>query len=185
MCDTMSEIINKIAKSGLVTLNPAEYYQQAASLDFKNQLFTGLVFDLKDQLFKELILREKEFRDFIKQHDWSRYVGQDVAITCSADAIVPIWPYMLIALHLRAVAKRIFFDSKEAFKAVPVGDTLIDFDVTSYQDKKVLIKGCANKNIPIATYIALAAKLQPVVQSLAYGEACSNMPLYKRKNNLV
>lgn len=163
------EITNKVANSGLITIDLGELYLPGERV----------LIDIKDQLFQELILREKDFREFIKGHDWSQYKNKYVALTCSADAIIPDWTWMLLASALQPFAKKIVFGSLEVLETVLFDETLSNFDIEKYRDARIVIKGCGDKPVPKSAYIELTRKLQPIVKSLMYGEPCSTVPIYK------
>jgi hypothetical protein len=168
----MSEevIINRVANSGLLTLDLEEYYHPGERV----------VYDIKDNLFQELILKEKDFRAFIKEKDWSEYQGKNVAIMCSADAIVPTWAYMLLTLQLRPFAHMIVFGDLNNLEDALFREALNKINPLDYQNAKVVIKGCSKYPVPTSAYVEITRLLQPVVQSLMYGEPCSTVPLYKR-----
>jgi len=170
MIEEEGQIINRVATSSLITFDLEEYYQPGERV----------LLDIKDQLFHGLILREKDFRDFIKTHNWSVYNEKFVAITCSADAIVPTWAYMLLSIALRPFAKRIIFGSLEELEITLFNEKLLTLDWSVYKDAKVVVKGCSKVNVPAAVYVEAANKLQPLVSSLMFGEACSTVPLYKK-----
>lgn len=167
----MEEIVNRVAKSKLVTFNLEEYYPAEKRL----------LFDVKDWLYEGFVLREKEFRKAVKEHDWAQYKNQFVALTCSSDAIVPAWAYMLISVNLQPYAKKIVLGNLEDLEKSIYQDVLENLDVEAYKNLPVIIKGCANKPIPEDAYVQAVQKLQPVVKSLMFGEACSSVPLYKKK----
>jgi hypothetical protein len=164
------EIINRVASSSLISLDLEELYPEGERV----------VYDLKDNLFQGLILREKDFREFLKQHDWTAYAGKHVAIVCSEDAIVPTWAYMLLALKLTPYAQTVFYGDLEALEAHLFEKALDRLDLESYRDKRVVVKGCSKKAVPTAAYVELTRRLTPLVQSLLFGEPCSTVPLYKR-----
>lgn len=163
------EIINKVANSGLVTIDLEEYYPKGERA----------LFDIKPLLFQELILKEKDFRDFIKQHDWTAYKDKFVAITCTADAIVPTWAYMLVSLALEPFAKKIVFGNLETIETVLFHEVLSAIDYSEYKDKRIVIKGCSNLPVSTNAYVELAKNLKPFAKSIMYGEPCSTVPLYK------
>ena len=163
-------IVNRVASSGLVTLDLEDYYHPGERV----------VYDLKQNLYQELILREKEFRAFIKVHDWSAYAGQNVAIVCTADAIVPTWAYMLLTLALQPYAHRVVFGDLDALEASLFSDAIAGLNPEDFRDARVVVKGCSKQPVPAAAYVEVTRRLQPVVQSLLYGEPCSTVPLYKR-----
>ena len=167
----MEEIRNKVAESGLITINLEQYYPD-------NQ---PMAFDLKNFLFMEMLLKEKDFREALDQHDWSIYEGRDVAVYCSTDAIVPMWAYMLVASKLSGTARSIVSGTpEEAFKQVFI-QNIQQVDAAAFEAKRVVVKGCGDKPVPEYAYAAISIKLLPVVKSLMYGEPCSTVPVYKRK----
>lgn len=163
-------IINKVANSGLLTLDLEELYDSAERV----------LFDIKPLLFQELLLREKDFRDFIKTHDWNQYHGKNVAIICSTDAIVPVWAYMLLAVQLQPFAKRTIFGSLEELENILFREAIAKIDIKQFQDAKVVIKGCSKQPVPIAAYVEITNLLRPVASSIMYGEPCSTVPIYKK-----
>ena len=166
--------VNRVAASGLVTLNLEELLHPGERV----------VYDIKDNLFHGLILREKDFREFIKTHDWTQYDDQNVAITCSADAIVPTWAYMLLATKLQHHAHRYVFGDLEALEQSLFEEAIAALDAEAYRDAKVVVKGCGNVPVPTFAYVAIMQKLLPVTSSVMYGEPCSTVPLYKRPKTL-
>jgi hypothetical protein len=168
----MSEpFVNKVAESGLITVDPEKYYPRQE---------TG-VFDLKDFLYMGMILKEKDYREALKATDWTQYEGKNVAITCSADAIIPVWAYMLAASYLQPVAKEIVMgDEKELLKSLFLKN-LAAIDVNEYNDKRVVIKGCGETPIPDYVYMEITRMLRPVVKSIMYGEPCSTVPVFKKR----
>lgn len=165
-----TEIVNRVAGSGLVSLDLEAYYDPGERI----------VYDLKDNLYMGLILREKDFRAFLKEHDWSRYAGKNVAITCSEDAIVPTWAYMLLTLQLRPYAHTVVFGTLSDLDEKLYYDAIARINPEDYRDARVVVKGCSKVPVPTAAYVELTRVLQPVVQSLLFGEPCSTVPLYKR-----
>lgn len=166
----MSEIINRVAQSGLITLNLEEFIHPGERV----------VYDIKDNLFHGLLLREKDFREFVKTHDWSQYAGKNVAIICSTDAIVPTWAYMLLASKLQNYANRYVFGNLEALDRVLFQDAIAKINPEDYQDAKLVIKGCGQIPIPEFAYVEVMSKLLPVASSIMYGEPCSTVPIYKK-----
>lgn len=167
-----NEIVNRVAGSSLITFDLEEYYQRG----------DRVLVDLKDQLFQGMILREKDLRDFIKANDWSAYQDKLVAITCTADAVIPTWAYMLIAIALRPYAKRIEFGSLEQLEEKLFDEVLDKVDWEQFRNAKIVVKGCSKVNVPPAAYVKTVSKLQPIAASLMFGEACSTVPLFKRKS---
>ncbi len=167
----MEEIINKVASSSLLQIDLETLYPEGERV----------IYDLKNNLYEGLMLREKDFRAFLKEHDWKSYEHKHVAIICSADAIVPTWAYMLLTTQLEPYAKTIVFGDLEALETELFRQMLSKMDLESYKDAKVVVKGCSKKEVPIAVYVELSRLLRPVVASMMFGEPCSTVPLYKRK----
>lgn len=163
------EIVNKVANSGLITIDLEEFYPKGERV----------LFDLKPLLFHELILKEKDFREFIKQHDWALYKDKMVAITCTADAIVPTWAFMLVSIALEPFAKKIVFGNLETLEAILFNEALGSINYPDYKDQRVVIKGCSNLPVTTNAYVELVKGLRPYVKSIMYGEPCSTVPLYK------
>lgn len=167
----MDEIINKVEKSGLITLDLEDFYPKEPRM----------LFDLKDYLYEGLVLREKEFRENLSKLDWKMYENAYVAVTCTSDAIVPSWSYLLIANYLTGVAKLISFGTLEDLERDIFTEIIDKMDVDSYKDKKIIIKGCSRKPVPQNAYLQLIQKLKPIASSLMFGEACSTVPIFKKK----
>ncbi|MGJ8715781.1 MAG: DUF2480 family protein [Maribacter stanieri] len=165
------EIVNKVAQSKLITFNLEDYYPKG----------DRMVLDIKDWLFEGFILKEKEFRAFVEEHDWSHYEGAYVAMHCSTDAIVPGWAYILLSVKLSGIAKKIIQGSLVDLETSIYQSIIEHLDISEYQDKLIIIKGCSKKPVPANAYLFLAERLKPVARSIMYGEACSSVPLYKRK----
>lgn len=166
------EIINRVANNkNLITIDLEDYYPAG----------DRVVFDIKDWLYEGFILREKEFRQQVSEHDWSQYQNVYVALNCSTDAIIPGWAYLLLTTRLTPFAKRVAVGSLKDLETMLFSDIVRTLDISEYQDKLLIIKGCANKPIPENAYIQLIQKLQPIAKSIMYGEACSSVPLFKRK----
>ncbi|MBA09816.1 DUF2480 family protein [Flavobacteriaceae bacterium] len=166
-----NNIINRVANSKLELINLEDYYPHGKRV----------VLDIKDWLYEELVLREKEFRQQAKLFDWEQYNDCYVALTCSSNAIVPAWAYMLLSTYLAPFANKTILGSLDVLETSIYQDIIKALDVSPYKDKSVIIKGCTNKPIPDNAFIQLTTKLKPLVKSLMYGEACSAVPLYKRK----
>ncbi|WP_027127577.1 DUF2480 family protein [Gelidibacter mesophilus] len=166
-----NEIINRVANSKLVVVDLEDYYPKGQRT----------VFDIKDWLFHELVLREKDFRTYVKEHDWTQYKDHYVALTCTSDAIVPAWAFMLLTMNLQPYAKRIVVGSLEQLETSIYQDIIQNLEIEAYVDQPLIIKGCAHKPVPANAYIMLSQKLKPIAKSIMYGEACSSVPLYKRK----
>ena len=164
------EIVNRVAQSSLVTFDLEEYYHNGERI----------LFDLKDCLYEGLILKEKDFREFITGHDWGQYAGKNVAITCSAEAIIPKWAYMLVATKLTPVAHMVVFGTLDELENSLFNEALRSIDLNKFKERKVVIKGCGKYPVPEYAYVEITRLLTPVVSSLMYGEPCSTVPLYKR-----
>ncbi len=165
-------ITNKVAQSGLISFDLSEYYHAGERV----------LYDIKENLFMGLILKEKDFREFIKEHDFTQYEGKNVAITCTADAIVPTWAYMLLATRIEPYANLLVFGDLNDLEDALFRDALAKIDLSKYQDERVVIKGCGDIPVPVSAYVEITRKLRPVVKSIMYGEPCSTVPLYKKKD---
>lgn len=165
------EIVNKVAQSGLLTIDVDKFYPQGERI----------LFDIAPYLWNGIALRESDFREFVKTHDWTRYRNTFVAITCSADAIVPVWAYMLIASALDGISKTTIFGSLSMLESTLFKDQIAALDTAHYKDKRVILSGCGKVPIPESAYVDLVNKLQPVAKSIMFGEACSTVPVYKQK----
>lgn len=163
-------LINRVANSGLITLNLEDYYP-------KQEIFE---FDLKDYLFQGLLLREKEFRAMLKAHDWSIYNGAILLMYCSSDAIIPVWAYMLVASYAKKAGAIPYQGEKSCFLREHFNKEIAGIDVFQFSEKRVVIKGCSNKPVPPSAYASLTAALQDYAQSIMYGEPCSTVPVFKR-----
>jgi len=165
------EIINRVSKSKLVVIDLEDYYPTGKRI----------LFDIKEWLFEGLVLREKEFRAQIITHDWIQYQDTYVALTCSSDAIIPAWAYMLLSIELEPFAKKIIIGDLEQLETSIYQSLIENLDTTPLKNKPLIIKGCSKKPVPANAYILLSQKLKPIAQSIMYGEACSSVPLYKKK----
>lgn len=167
----MEGIVNKVAESGIMTLDLAPY---VAGNDVVS-------FDLKPFLYMEMILKEKDYRAALQTHDWEQYAGKDVAVFCSVDAIIPVWAYMLAASLLQPVCRSVYYGSADELSKMLLVARINTIPLEEYTDKRVVIKGCGDTPIPDAAYLAVTAHLRPVAKSLMYGEPCSTVPIYKKK----
>ncbi len=170
--DIQENIVNKVAASGLITFNLEDYLEKGERV----------LYDIKDNLFHGLMLKEKDFRDFVKEHDWQQYEGKNVAITCTADAIVPTWAYMLLANRMKPFANEVVFGTLETLDMILFSKSLANVNLNDFANQRVVVKGCANPQIPVSAYVEITALLTPVVKSIMYGEPCSTVPIYKRKD---
>ena len=166
----MEEIINKVAASGLVTIDLEEIYPIGERVEL----------DVAPLLWQGLALREKDFREWIAQHDWSLYKGKHVAFYCSADAIIQHWAFMLVASKLSEYALTAVQGRSEELESVLFRSVIDALDVEHYRDKRCVIKGCSNKPVPASAYAYLVTRLQPVVKSIMFGEPCSTVPVFKK-----
>jgi len=166
----MEAIVNKVAESGIVTLDLAPYVPVAGNMS---------TFDLKPFLFREMILKEKDYRAALQTHDWDQYKKMHVAITCTVDAIVPVWAYMLAASYLQPVAASVYYGTQEEMAKALMMQKISEIDTVEYTDKRVVIKGCGDTPIPDAAYVMITHHLRPVAKSIMYGEPCSTVPIYK------
>jgi hypothetical protein len=166
----MSEIVNRVSSSSIISLNLEEIYPKEARV----------VFDLKPFLWQELILKEKEFRSALKDLDWEYYRGKWVAVNCSTDAIVPTWAYMLVCTYLEPVAKGYAVGELSSLEVMISELVISDFDLEIFRDRPVVIKGCSNFPIPLFAYGRMISALQSVARSIMFGEPCSTVPLFKK-----
>lgn len=167
----MDEIVNKVAQSGLITLDLEDYYPKEETV----------VFDIKDYLFMGMILKEKDFRAALQALDWEQFRNKNVAITCTADAVVPMWAYMLVMTYLQPVAHFAAFGDAEFVYRTAFLQNLQKIDTSEYVDKRIVIKGCGDKGAGEAAYAEITRLLLPLVKSIMYGEPCSTVPIYKKK----
>jgi len=172
LCTVAEEIINKVAQSGLYTLDLEDYYP-------KDEI---VVFDLKPLLFMEMILKEKEFRAALQSIDWTQYEGKIVAVTCTVDTIIPAWAYMLVAVQAQPYVKDIFLGDRATVLQELFLARLRAIDITEFTDKRIVVKGCGDLSVGGFAYLEIARRLRPVVKSILYGEACSNVPIFKNKS---
>jgi hypothetical protein len=176
MGNEAEEIKNKVANSNLEPLNLGDFYPRGERI----------VIDLKDHLFEGLILREKDFRAFLKSEDWTKYKNKFVAITSTAEAIIPQWAYMLLASELLPYAKKVIAGNMDTLETVIFSESLHEkLHPENYKDKRVMIRGCGDIELPVSAFSDAVALLKPYAKSIMYGEACSNVPIYKSKSELT
>jgi len=168
------EIINRVATSKLIVFDLEDYYPQGRRV----------LFDIKDWLYEGFVLREKDFRALVKDHDWSQYQDAFVALTCTTDAIVPDWAYMLLTIQLEPFAKTTVLGNLETLESYLYQNIITNLDITSYKDKPIIIKGCSKKPVPSSAYIMITNKLKPVAKTIMFGEACSSVPLFKSTSSI-
>ena len=164
-------IVNRVADSGLITLDLEQFLPDKPVV----------VFDLKDYLFMGLILKEKDFRAALLQHDWTQYQDKYVAVTCSADAVIPVWAYMLVASYVQPYAKDVVYGTEEELKVQVLMKNLQSIDVSRYADQRVVVKGCGEVPIPDKAYLEITKQIRRVAKSIMYGEPCSTVPIFKKK----
>jgi len=165
------EIINRVANSKLKVIDLEDFYPKGKRI----------LFDIKDWLLEGLVLREKDFRAHVAEYDWSQYKDCYVALHCSTDAIIPDWAYMLISLELEGFSKMTVIGSLDLLESIVYTTIISELDLSIYQDMPVIIKGCSNKPVPANALVLLSQKLKPIAKSIMFGEACSAVPLFKRK----
>jgi len=165
------EIVNRVANSKLVTLDLEDFYPEGKRV----------LLDISAWLYEGFILKEKEFRDSVKQHNWKQYLNQYVAVTCSTDAIIPSWAYLLISTELAPFSKKFTIGDLELLENMVFQEIVMDIPMDQFKGVPVIIKGCSNKQIPDSAYALMCQRLVPVVSSLMFGEACSSVPLYKKR----
>lgn len=168
--DNSKPLVNKVANSSLITINLEDFYPKEAILEF----------DIKPYLFKEIILKEKDFRLSLKEIDWSIYEGKILTIFCSSDAIIPVWAYMLISANVAPYASLIYQGTKTEFLSSFYQQTIEEMEFDKFAQQRIVVKGCSNKPVPASAYALITAKLQPYAQSIMYGEPCSTVPIFKR-----
>lgn len=168
----MTEIVNKIASSGLETLDPADFLPEDEDIR---------VFDLKPFLFRELILKEKDFRETLKTLDWEEFRGKIVTLCCSVDAIIPMWAYMLVTSYLEQGARDVFYGTAAQAQQQAALSRIDQLDPEAFRGHRMVIKGCGDRAVPTEVYVALMKKLRPVAKSVMFGEPCSTVPVYKNK----
>lgn len=164
------DIINRVAGSKLITFDLEDLYPKGERVRL----------DIKDWLLDGLVLREKDFREQARTHDWKTYEGQYIALTCSSDAIIPGWAYLLLTTYLGPYARKVVQGSLEMLETILYTELIRKMDLEAFRDKPVIIKGCSRKPVPVNAYLLAIERLQPVAKSLMYGEACSAVPLFKR-----
>lgn len=165
------EIINRVANSKLKVIDLEDYYPKGERI----------LFDIKDWLFEGFVLREKDFRGFVSEHNWEQYQDCYVALYCSTDAIVPDWAYMLISIELQNYSKLTIIGDLDILESLLYASIIENLDLTTYTDLPVIIKGCSHKPVPANALVLLSQRLKPIAKSVMFGEACSSVPLYKRK----
>jgi hypothetical protein len=165
------QIINRVSASNLISFDLEELYTPGERITF----------DIKDLLFQELILKEKDFRAFVKAHDWSKYEGKHVAIVCSTDAIVPTWAFMLLSISLQPFAGTVIFGSLDDLERQLFKQKLDAVDWQKFQQAKVVVKGCGKVEVPVSAYVEVVNRLRPIASSIMYGEPCSTVPLFRAK----
>ena len=165
------EIINRVAKSPLLTIDLEDLYPEGERVRL----------DISPWLLEGIVLKEKDFRAAVDAHNWEQYQDTYVAMHCSTNAIIPAWAFMLVAAHLSPFSKKIIQGNLELLETVLYSDIITQLDTTPFMDKSIIIKGCTSKPIPPSAYSDLVKKIQPLAKKILFGEACSSVPLYKKK----
>src|SRR5690606_36421001 len=165
------EIKNRVAESKIVTFDLEDYYPKDERV----------LFDISAWLYEQMILKEKDFREMAKNHNWEQYKDAYVALNCSTDAIIPAWAYMLITTYLSSYAKKVIVGDLKQLETSLYQEIIENMDLSGLKDLPVIVKGCSHKPVPQNAYIFLIQILQPIAKSIMYGEACSAVPLFKRK----
>lgn len=165
------EIVNRVENSQLVTIDLEDFYPKGERT----------IIDIRAWLFQDLILKEKDFREHVKNHNWNQYQDSYVVLNCSSDAIIPSWAYLLLTTKLSGIAKKVVVGSLELLETTLFQEVIENLEVSIYKDKPVIIKGCSNKPVPASAYTMLIEKLVPIAKTIFYGEACSTVPLFKSK----
>ena len=163
-------LVNRVASSSLITIDLEEFYPAGEVVSF----------DLKDYLFMGLILKEKDFREALAAHDWAQYTGKNLAVHCSADAIIPMWAYMLVATYAAPYARDIAQTTPELYPEISFQKQLAALDLSPYEGKRLVVKGCSDKPVPPSAYLEITRRLQPIALSILFGEPCSTVPVYKK-----
>ena len=167
----VDSIVNRVSKSALITFDLEKLYQ----------IGTRKSIDLSQWLYQGLLLKEKEFRAQLKAHDWRAYQDHFIALHCSTEAILPAWASLLVTTHLQPYVRKVVLGTLKDLEVQLFTEEIQLLDLSQYKDQPLIIKGCSEKKVPQDAYVQLIAKLQPVVKSLFYGEACSSVPLFKKK----
>jgi len=169
------EIVNRVANSSLISLDLEAYYHGGERV----------IYDLKQNLFQDLILKEKDFRAFVKDYNWQQYDGKNVALLCSTDAVIPTWAYMLLATVISPYAHLVVFGNLEALEQALFQQVLDRIDLDKFKDQRIVIKGCSKVDVPTFAYVEIVRLLQPISKSIMYGEPCSTVPVYKKPTSYV
>ena len=166
-----NEIINRVAQSKLITIDLEDFYPEGERI----------LLDISEWLYEGLILREKDFRELAAKHNWSQYKNKYVALTCTTDAIIPSWAYLLITTYISPFVNKVVVGSLELLETTIFQQIIENIDITDYLDKPIIVKGCSTKPIPETASVHLVEKLLPVAKTILFGEACSSVPLYRKK----
>lgn len=165
-------IVNKVAQSPLITIDIKDFYPEKSEYE---------IYDIANYLYERLILKEKNFRQQLKEIDYSFYKNKYLGVYCSEDAIIPQWAYLLVVTHFQPFVKKIFFANEKKLIQNILIDKINALSLENFKDKPIVIKGCSDKEIEIEVYMELTSRLMPVAKSIMYGEPCSTVPLFKRK----
>jgi hypothetical protein len=169
---TTAPLVNRVANSSLVTIRLEDYFPKGEVVDF----------DLKEFLFMGLILKEKDFREALAAHDWNQYAGKNLAVHCSADAVIPLWAYMLVAAHAAPHARDVVQCAPAHFHEMAFQKALQELDLSPYEGQRIVVKGCGNHPVPPSAYMEITRRLLPIAKSIMFGEPCSTVPVFKKKN---
>jgi len=164
-------LVNRVALSSLKTINLEDYFP-SGEIE---------LFDLKDYLYMEFILKEKDFRVALSEHDWTKYEGKNLAVHCSTDAIIPVWAWMLVVAHAEPYCNQVFLGDTDEFIRQSYAHELSQLNLETFTNQRVVIKGCSEKPVPPSAYLILTKLLRPYAKSIMYGEPCSTVPIYKKK----
>ncbi len=167
---TAQPLVNRVANSRITTIDLESLYPSGEIMPF----------DLKDYLYMELILKEKDFREALKAHDWLQYKGKNLAVFCSTDAIIPMWAYMLVATFATPFVHDISLCTPENFVEIAFQKKINALNIKDYEGARIVVKGCSDKPVPASAYLEVTRRLQPVAQSIMFGEPCSTVPVYKK-----
>ena len=164
------EIVNKVSESGILSLDLETFFPKEEIVSF----------DLKEYLFMELILKEKDFRKALQEKNWNEYNNKNAAVFCSTDSIIPVWAYMLVASYLQPIARNVVFGNVNSTKEKLLLQNIEQIEISEYDDKRIVVKGCGEESIPESAYLLITKLLRPVAKSIMYGEPCSTVPIFKK-----
>ena len=172
--EEVKPIVNRVEQSGLITIDLENYFPTRQEI---------VSIDLKDFLFKGMILREAEFRETVKNTDWKNYEGKYVSLFCSADAVIPMWAYMILSSQLAPFVKDVACSAPEHAAEIFLYRNIANINMNDFKNQLVIVKGCGDRKIPEAAFVQISEQLTKVVRSLMYGEACSSVPVFKKSKD--